>query len=154
MNLTPCATRPNRNLPPEQATAVDVLTSEQRSYCMSRIRGRDTKPEVALRKALWSLGYRYRIKNRLPGNPDLVFASRRTAVFVDGCFWHKCPVHFVRPKTREKFWLVKINGNVARDSRNNEALRSKGWQVLRIWEHEIKDSLENAVARVMDVLER
>ena len=133
--------------------SADVLAPKQRSYCMSQIRGMDTKPEVVLRKALWHLGFRYRIRNRLPGQPDLVFTSFRTVVFVDGCFWHKCPEHFVQPKTRTQFWLKKINGNVARDQRNNEALRSEGWHVVRIWEHETKESLENAVARVVDVLE-
>lgn len=131
----------------------DVLTAEQRSYCMSQIKGKNTKPELALRKALWSLGYRYRVKNRLPGKPDLVFASLRTVIFVDGCFWHKCPDHFVQPKTRPQFWLDKINGNVVRDCRNNESLRAEGWQVIRIWEHEIKESLENAINRVVCVLE-
>ena len=132
----------------------DVLTSEQRSYCMSQIKGKNTKPEVALRKSLWGLGYRYRIRSRLPGKPDLVFSSLRTVVFVDGCFWHKCPDHFVQPKTRAQFWLDKINGNVARDQRNNDSLRSEGWQVIRIWEHEIKESLTNAVACVADALEK
>ncbi|MGE6608636.1 very short patch repair endonuclease [Halomonas sp. NPDC076908] len=131
----------------------DVLTVEQRSYCMSQIKGKNTKPELALRKALWSLGYRYRVRNRLPGKPDLVFPSSRTAIFVDGCFWHKCPDHFVEPKTRTQFWLDKINGNVARDRRNNESLRADGWQVIRIWEHEIKKSLANTVDRVVCVLE-
>ncbi|WP_111412999.1 DNA mismatch endonuclease Vsr [Billgrantia lactosivorans] len=132
----------------------DVLTPEQRSYCMSQIKGKNTKPEVALRKALWGLGYRYRIRNRLPGKPDLVFISLRTVVFIDGCFWHKCPDHFVQPKTRAQFWLDKINGNVARDQRNNEVLRSEGWKVVRIWEHEIKESLESAVGCVVAVLKK
>lgn len=132
----------------------DVLTPEQRSYCMSQIKGKSTKPEMELRKALWRLGYRYRVRNRLPGKPDLVFSSMKTVVFVDGCFWHKCPVHFVQPKTRAQFWLDKINGNVARDYRNNESLRSEGWQVIRIWEHEVKESLEDAVARVVEALKK
>ncbi len=132
----------------------DVLTPEQRSYCMSQIKGRNTKPEVSLRKVLWNLGYRYRIKNRLPGKPDLVFPSFRTVVFIDGCFWHKCPAHFVQPKTRAQFWQNKIDGNVARDQRNNEELESQGWQVVRIWEHEIKESLENSVSRIVRLLER
>lgn len=130
----------------------DVLTQEQRSYCMSRINGKNTKPELALRKALWGLGYRYRVRNRLPGKPDLVFPSSRTVIFVDGCFWHKCPDHFVEPKTRTQFWLDKINGNVARDRRNNESLKADGWQVIRIWEHEVKNSLANTIGRVVCVL--
>lgn len=132
----------------------DVLTPVQRSYCMSQIKGKNTKSEVAMRKALWGLGYRYRIRNRLPGKPDLVFISLKTVVFIDGCFWHKCPDHFVQPKTRAQFWLDKIDGNVARDQRNNVVLRSEGWKVVRIWEHEIKESLENAVGRVVAVLKK
>jgi len=120
---------------------------------MSQIKGKNTKPEVALRKALWNLGYRYSLVSRLPGKPDLTFPAYRTAVFIDGCFWHKCPVHFVQPKTRSQFWLRKINGNVARDQRNNKELKSQGWEVIRIWEHEIKESLEVCVTRVVDVLE-
>lgn len=90
----------------------------------------------------------------MPGKPDLTFASYKTVVFIDGCFWHRCPVHFVQPKTRVKFWMEKINGNVRRDKRNNELLRSLGWKVIRIWEHEIKVSLEDSIARVVAVLEK
>lgn len=130
----------------------DVLSPQQRSYCMSQIKGKNTKPEVALRKALWNLGYRYRVRSRLQGNPDLVFPLCKTVVFVDGCFWHKCPDHFVQPKTRAQFWLNKINGNVARDRSNNKALQSQSWKVIRIWEHEIKESLEKTVAHVAEAL--
>lgn len=132
---------------------MDVLTREQRRYCMSKIKGVNTKPEVALRKFLWNLGYRYRIRSRLPGRPDLVFPSFRAVVFVDGCFWHKCSAHFVQPKTRTQFWMDKINSNVERDQRNNEALRLQGWQVIRVWEHEVEGCLEGAVARVVEALE-
>lgn len=134
--------------------STDILTATQRSYCMSKIKGRDTKPEVALRKALWHLGYRYKIKSNVRGRPDLVFTSRNVVVFIDGCFWHGCPNHFRVPKTRTAFWLDKINKNITRDQRNNEALRSQGWHIVRIWEHEINDSFDKAVARVVDVLKR
>lgn len=120
---------------------------------MSQIRASNTKPELALRKALWRLGYRYRVKTKLKGKPDLVFVSLRTAVFVDGCFWHKCPDHFTPPKTRASFWHAKINANVERDHKNSQALRSQGWRVIRIWEHEIKSSLEDTVARVVQALD-
>ncbi len=98
---------------------VDVLTSEQRSFNMSRIRGRDTKPELTLRRGLHSLGLRFRLHRRdLPGRPDLVFASRRAVVFVHGCFWHghDCPMCRL-PATRPDFWATKIAGNRARDRR-------------------------------------
>lgn len=130
----------------------DVLTSKQRSRCMSHIRGRNTKPELTLRKALWSEGLRYRINSRLPGKPDICFLGLKVAIFVDGCFWHKCPLHFVKPKTREDFWKKKISGNVERDKTNNQKLKELGWTVIRIWEHEIKEDLRGAVDKVIKVI--
>lgn len=132
----------------------DVLTKRQRSYCMSQIRGRDTKPEVTLRKALWRLGYRYRLNSKLPGNPDLVFPRYRTTVFVDGCFWHRCPIHFQLPKENRQFWEEKISGNVTRDKQVAEDLIAKGWKVVRIWEHQVKDDLLEAVKSVAAMLKK
>lgn len=132
----------------------DVLSPEQRSYCMSQIKGKNTKSEIILRRALWNLGYRYRIKNKLPGKPDLVFSSYKIVIFIDGCFWHKCPYHFIQPKTRTEFWLNKISSNVARDLRNNEMLKAQGWLVIRVWEHDIKKSLENTVTNIVDALQK
>lgn len=129
----------------------DVLTEGQRSYCMSRIRGRDTKPEVTLRKALWGMGFRYRLKSKLPGKPDLVFPRYRTVVFIDGCFWHKCPVHFQMPKKNRQFWEDKISANVERDERVVKELTDQGWKVVRIWEHQVKDNLLLAVESVVKV---
>ena len=126
----------------------DVLTPTQRSYCMSQIKGKDTKPEVALRKSLWNLGFRHRIKNKLPGRPDIVYPSIQVAVFVDGCFWHKCPEHYVHPKTRAEFWEKKIAENVERDRKNSALLESRGWLVVRVWEHEIRESLSDCVERL------
>jgi len=130
----------------------DVLTKKQRSYCMSKIRGKNTKPEVVFRKALWCMGYRYRIKNRLPGKPDLIYPSLKVAIFVDGCFWHRCPKHYQTPKSRASFWEKKIQGNVTRDQRNNELLQSDGWLVVRVWEHEIKESLTDTVKNISKIL--
>ena len=115
----------------------DVLTPEQRSYCMSRIRGKDTKPELKVRSVLHTLGYRYRLHVRsLPGSPDLVFHSRRKAIFVHGCFWHRHNCRFGRatPATRRQFWRKKFAENQLRDRRNRRMLRSKGWQVFIVWE--------------------
>ena len=130
----------------------DVLTKEQRSYCMSRIRGRDTRPEMLLRKALWGLGFRYRLKNTLPGKPDIVFPSRRVVIFVDGCFWHKCPQHFQVPANNRDFWNEKINSNVLRDQKINETLKQLGWKVIRLWEHEVKKTLPEALDKVVPFL--
>ena len=122
----------------------DVMTKKQRSYCMSRIRGRDTQPEILLRKALWSAGYRYRLKSKLPGKPDILFPGRKVAIFVDGCFWHGCPDHSARPKTNAVFWSSKIDKNIDRDRKVTALLTAMGWKVVRIWEHELTD--ENVVS--------
>ena len=132
----------------------DVLTKKQRSYCMSRIRGRDTGPELALRRAAWAVGLRYRVRNGLKGRPDIVFASARVAVFVDGCFWHGCPLHSVKPKTRATFWAEKIDRNKVRDAEVRIALMKQGWTVLRFWEHEIDGALTRVVSKISTRVEQ
>jgi len=109
----------------------DVLTKEQRKFCMSRIRGRDTKPELLLRHMLWGLGLRYRLRFQVEGRPDLVFPAAKTAVFVDGCQWHCCPSHWVRPRSNRDFWDRKFEKNRIRDQVVNSALNEQGWRVLR-----------------------
>jgi DNA mismatch endonuclease, patch repair protein len=126
----------------------DVLSRAQRSYCMSKIRGKDTSPELRLRKALWNAGVRYRIKSAVIGRPDIVIAKARLAVFVDGCFWHRCPRHFVMPNTRPLFWKTKIMRNQARDKFVNATLKRLGWEVVRLWEHEIDTNLQAVCARI------
>lgn len=132
----------------------DVLTKKQRSYCMSRIRARDTVPELALRRAAWASNLRYRVKNNLFGRPDIVFVSAKVAVFVDGCFWHGCPIHSVKPKTRAEFWASKIGRNIARDAEVQKTLAKQGWKVLRFWEHEINSELSRVVSRIGRSVER
>ena len=115
----------------------------KRSALMARVRGKNTKPEMAVRQAVYGLGYRYRLHRRdLPGTPDLVFASQKKAIFVHGCFWHRhkgCR-RTTTPKTRAKFWQSKFDANVDRDKRNIVALQSAGWKVLIVWECEAIDS--------------
>ena len=131
----------------------DVHTDEQRSYNMSRIRGKNTKPELILRKNLFNRGIRgYRINAGLPGKPDIAFTKYLVAVFVDGCFWHKCPMCFQEPQTRHKFWMEKISTNVKRDNRNNELLRQKNWKVIRIWEHEINQNPDKCCEKIIYTL--
>lgn len=131
----------------------DVLTEEQRRYNMSRIKGRDTGPELKLRKTLFRMGVRgYRLNSKLPGKPDLVFIRKRLAVFIDGCFWHKCPNHFVKPETRTEFWMNKIDGNVRHDDAVNAKLKDTGWRVLRFWEHEIRENPEKVVLKIVECL--
>lgn len=115
----------------------DVHTPEQRSYNMSQILGRDTKPEMCVRKLLHGMGFRYRlhVKN-LPGKPDLVFPRAKAVLFVHGCFWHmhRCKYGKPAPATNKTFWAEKRRSNVARDKRNRRQLRADGWQVFEIWE--------------------
>ena len=122
----------------------DVHSSETRSYNMSRIRNKDTKPEEFVRKYLFSKGFRYRKNDaRLPGKPDIVLPKYKTVVFVNGCFWHGhtgCR-YFVWPKNNSEFWREKIIGNIARDQKNYELLRELGWHVFVIWECELKRSV-------------
>jgi len=131
----------------------DVLTPKQRTYNMSQIRGKNTRPEVKLRKLLWSEGVRgYRIHYNLPGKPDIVFTKKKIAIFMDGCFWHKCPVCFQEPETRKEFWMKKIQSNIDRDKKVDKQLKDDGWTVIRIWEHEIKKEPENAVKKIIALL--
>jgi DNA mismatch endonuclease (patch repair protein) len=119
---------------------------------MSRIRGKDTTPEIRLRKNLWNLGLRYRIHYKLPGRPDIVFPGRKLVVFVDGCFWHGCPKHGVRPKTNSSFWNKKIQGNIERDTRIKQELEDMGWTVLRFWEHDIASNLSKIIKKLANVV--
>ena len=116
---------------------VDVLTPKQRSYCMSRIRSTDTKPELVVRRAVHAMGYRFRLHRRdLPGRPDLVLPRHRQLIFVHGCFFHRHRCKYGRPlpKTNAQFWAKKLAGNVERDRRNLRKLRRDGWAVCIIWE--------------------
>ena len=132
--------------------STDVMTREQRSHCMSRIRGKDTVPEMTLRRALWARGLRYRLHYRITGRPDIVFPGRKTAIFIDGCFWHGCPAHRTYPKNNADFWRTKIENNVARDADVTKILETEGWTVLRFWEHQIKLELSSIVDRILLVL--
>jgi DNA mismatch endonuclease, patch repair protein len=121
---------------------MDTLSREERSERMSRVRGRDTKPELIVRKALHARGYRYRLHDkRLPGRPDIVFPARRKAVLVNGCFWHMhegCALARM-PKSRLDFWRGKLEANRARDVIKLEQLRELGWDVEIVWECQIRD---------------
>lgn len=118
----------------------DTLTPEKRSWNMSHIRSKNTKPEEKVRKYLFSKGFRYRKNVRdLPGCPDIVLPKYKTVVFVNGCFWHKhdCP-RFVWPASNEDYWKPKIMKNIERDRKNYQLLKSSGWTVIVVWECELK----------------
>lgn len=120
----------------------DIVDSGRRSEMMSRIKGRDTVPEIVVRRIAHGLGFRFRLYRKdLPGRPDIVFPRYRAVVFVHGCFWHRhdgCRYAY-EPKSRVRFWTDKFSQNVARDQRNETALRTLGWRVLVIWECETRN---------------
>ena len=135
----------------------DKLTPEKRSWNMSRIKGKDTKIEVEVRKYLFSKGYRFRKNDkRYPGKPDIVLPKYHVAIFVHGCFWHRhegCK-DATTPKTRTEFWLEKFDKNVKNDQIKQEKLRELGWKVIVIWECELKRSLQETMDKVEKELTR
>ena len=143
----------------------DTMTPQQRHYCMSRIRSKDTTPEKRVRQWLWQHGYRYRLNVKgVPGKPDIVMRKYRTAIFVNGCFWHGHDVELVVsseqlvvkssncckiPQTNKDFWVAKIQRNQERDQKNYEILSENGWQVIVLWECQLKPKkLEKTMLQV------
>lgn len=122
----------------------DRLTPQQRHYVMSRIHGKGTKPELLVRQWLWRHGYRYRLNVKsVPGKPDIVMRKYRTAIFVNGCFWHGhegCD-KFKIPQTNREFWVNKIKRNQERDQRNYQVLHDNGWQVIVVWECQLQPKM-------------
>ena len=130
----------------------DKFSAVTRSRIMSRIRSKDTEPEMAVRRTLWARGLRYRVHDRtLPGTPDVSSKRRRLAVFVDGCFWHGCPKCYVEPKTNTSFWREKVRRNCARREEVRARLEALGFRVVEIWEHEACDA-GAVIGRVEDAL--
>jgi DNA mismatch endonuclease (patch repair protein) len=133
----------------------DIFSKKKRSEIMSRIRAKNTKAEVEFRKKVWAAGLRYRLySKKLPGKPDFVFTSKKLVVFLDGCFWHKCPQCFKRPKSNKKYWDWKIKYNVDKDKRVNRKLRKAGWKVIRFWEHDAKKNPAKCVKKIIAAAER
>ena len=132
----------------------DIWNKEKRSEVMSKIRSKNTKPELILRKALFARGFRYRVNDkRLPGRPDIVFPKYKTVIFIHGCFWHghdKGCIDSHIPKTNSEYWLAKIKKNKERDENNQSQIQSMGWNVLTIWDCEIqrKNNLEILVDKM------
>ena len=114
----------------------DVLTKKQRSYNMSRIRSKNTKPELILKNFLKRKKFEY--QNKIYGKPDFINFREKVVIFVDGCFWHKCEKCFKEPSTNKKFWLNKINNNIRRDKEVKRNYSNSGFKVIRIWEHSLK----------------
>jgi DNA mismatch endonuclease (patch repair protein) len=127
-------------------------TTRERSALMGKIKSKDTKAELKLRKALWCLGYRYRVNvKELPGRPDIVFRRHKLAIFIDGEFWHgyRWEEKKEKIKSNRGFWIPKIERNMQRDQANNRDLVDKGWQVMRFWEKEVHKDLEGCLERVL-----
>ncbi|SMC87798.1 very short patch repair endonuclease [Pedobacter africanus] len=134
----------------------DVHSKETRSYNMSKIKGKDTKPELLVRKFLHKKGFRYRIHVKdLPGKPDIVLPKYKTVIFVHGCFWHGhegCR-YYVIPKTRTDWWLKKINGNIAKDLKSRQSLIISGWKVIEIWECDLKKAtIDSTLTSLLSLL--
>lgn len=133
---------------------MDTLTPAQRSERMARVRGRDTKPELVVRRLLHALGYRYRLHDkRLPGHPDITFFKRKKVIFVHGCFWHRhegCVLARL-PKSRLDFWLPKLESNKLRDTAKTAVLEANGWKVLVVWECQLRHR-EDLAMRLRDFL--
>jgi DNA mismatch endonuclease, patch repair protein len=135
---------------------MDTISKEKRSWNMSRIKGKNTKPELIVRSLLHGMGYRYRLhQKKLPGKPDIVLRKYNTVIFVHGCFWHRhkeCKFAY-EPKSRQDFWHKKFTENLARDMRNQSALLKLGWKVLVIWECEVGDK-DNLKGRITGFLQK
>ncbi|MCI0385936.1 very short patch repair endonuclease [Streptomyces sp. CNQ085] len=138
--------------PPEGSWA----SSAARRRNMQAIRSRDTKPEQTVRRLVHALGLRYRVSARpikdLRRTADMVFRPAKVAVFIDGCYWHGCPEHYVSPRTNPGYWSRKVAGNIARDRDTNQRLTEAGWTVLRFWEHESPDDCALKIAATVSRL--
>ena len=135
---------------------MDVFTKEKRSQIMSKIKGKDTKPEKVVRSLLHQMGYRFRLHRRdLPGNPDIVLPKYKKIIFVHGCFWHgheDCP-RAKRPSTNKKFWDEKLSKNIERDKKNQCELGKLGWQLLVVWQCQIKD-INNLIEKIIKFINK
>lgn len=130
-------------------------TTPERSKLMSKIKGKNTQPEILFRKALWALGIRYRLNvAKLPGKPDIVIGKYKIIIFIDGSFWHgyKWEDKKVRIKSNKDYWIKKIERNMERDIENTKALENMGYKVFRFWEHEVKKSLQECILLVQPFL--
>ena len=132
----------------------DKFDKKTRSAIMSNIRHKNTSLEVNFRKLLREKGLRgYRIHCKLPGKPDVVFTKKKLAIFIDGCFWHKCPKCYAPPKSNKRYWLPKIEKNAERDKKNARKLRRNGFKVIRIWEHEALRNPERPIRKIIKYLD-
>jgi DNA mismatch endonuclease (patch repair protein) len=139
---------------PSRGSMLSWASTDATRRSMLGNKARDTKPELKVRQLLHARGYRYRVDFKLDAQirsrADIVFTRQRLAVYIDGCFWHGCPIHGTRPKANGEYWNVKLSRNAERDSAVGEALRDRGWLVLRFWEHERPNEVAATVAAAVD----
>lgn len=135
---------------------MDVLTPEQRSWTMSRVKGKDTKIKIQVRSYLFLKGYRFRKNDkRYPGKPDVVLPKYKTVIFVNGCFWHQHPgcKHSKLPETNNEYWKEKLQKNVVNDQMHTKQLQDMGWRVIVLWECELKKDFDNQMKKVISALQ-
>jgi len=118
--------------------SMDTMTKKQRSYTMSRIRSKWTKPERTIHNYLKGMKIRHKMYPKICGNPDIILSDSKTAVFIHGCFWHGCPRHFRMPKSNKEYWSQKIKSNIRRDKKAEKLLKVQGYRIVKIWEHDLK----------------
>ncbi|HRE11475.1 MAG TPA: very short patch repair endonuclease [Ignavibacteria bacterium] len=128
---------------------MDNLTKSNRRKNMQNIRSKNTKMELKVRSLLHKKGLRFRIHTQLTGKPDIVFSSKKVVIFLDSCFFHKCPYHYVQPKSNLKYWKPKIERNTIRAKEVNKTLRKQGWKVIRFWEHQVKKDETKVVEKII-----
>jgi DNA mismatch endonuclease (patch repair protein) len=128
----------------------DIFTKEKRSWVMSKIKSKWTKQEVMAHNYLKGKRIKYKMHPKMEGNPDIIIPDKKVAIFLHGCFWHKCPLHYRPPKSRRKYWLPKIEKNALRDNNNIKLLKKSGWKVVVIWEHDIK-KMEMRISKLLKI---
>ncbi|TKJ18830.1 MAG: very short patch repair endonuclease [Promethearchaeota archaeon Loki_b32] len=128
---------------------VDTLTKKQRSYCMSRIRGKWTFPERKIHNFLKGWKVKHNMHPKTRGSPDIILTDKKIAIFVHGCFWHKCPRCFKKPKSKKTYWLPKLEKNIKRDRLNTNILKRNGWRVVKFWEHQIKKDFKRNFYKII-----
>lgn len=131
----------------------DIFSKEKRSRIMSKVRSKDSKLEVDFRKQLWKAGYHYR-KNSTKyfGKPDLVLKKFKTVIFIDSCFWHGCNKHKPMPRTNKKFWKEKIKRNIERDQKVTEFYEKNNWNIIRVWEHDLKNNMKTKTNEIIYII--
>jgi DNA mismatch endonuclease (patch repair protein) len=130
---------------------MDTVSKQKRSEIMSRIKNRDSKIETLFRKMLWKAGFRYRKNSdKHFGKPDIIFKKYKTVIFIDSCFWHGCKKHCRLPTAHKSYWTKKILKNIERDKIVSRYYKKQGWKIFRVWEHELKDKIENVLQKIKE----